>query len=303
MKFTLRHRWAANISLVLAMTGHAQAEVEIDDAQRKDIGVETATLALSDIAPVWHATAKVLDPAPLIAQLSELKTAQSTANASKQELDRLEQLYKAETNVSLKALEAARVQNFTDAGHLETLRAQLATSWGAAFMRMDQPEHERFIKTLLSGDVALIRAETIQAVAADADMHSARLQSLSDNRSWNAQVVAALPQSNGQVIGNAYLLQVPARLQPGSLLAAELRDGKHAQRRIKVPRSAIVRWQGSTWLFVESEPNVFAREPVQIDDCFDQVCVLKDGMQPGQRIATVGVALLLAAETSHPAGD
>jgi hypothetical protein len=159
------------------------------------------------------------------------------------------------------------------------------------------------IDDLIAGRMTLLRAETIQTVATESDIRTARLQSLSGDRSWDAQVMGPVPQSTGQAVGSSYLLRVSTELQPGSLLTAELHDDKHMRRGIKVPRTALLRWLGSTWLFIENQPNNFVRQQVRIDDCLDDACLVKDGLQAGQQVVTVGATLLLATENSHPAGD
>jgi hypothetical protein len=282
--------------LAVCVVHSATAEVKLTAATRKNFGVEIVALATTSVPKTWHATAQVLDPAALIAQLSDIRAAELQAKTSRNEAERLSRLYEADSNISLKILEAARAQSAADRAKLDSLRAQWLTGYGRALAALGDSERERLSNDLLAGTAVLARAETLQSVPSAAVFKSGRVRELSGDASWNAQVLGPAALAN-QSMGNAYLLKIPAALQPGTLLEAELNDAKSTLQGIKVPRSAVIRWQGSNWAYVETEPNTFERVALTPVAWIDDGCLVQQGLTPGSKVVSVGAALLLAAET------
>jgi hypothetical protein len=294
-----------SLCLLSAALG-ARADVRLEPAQRDNLGIATQQAASAEVARSWPATAQVMDSAPLIGLNGDLHAAQAAAAGSAHELERSEQLHSADTNVSLKAVEAARAQALADAGRVATLRAQLAASWGRALADMDDTARNHLTSDLAGGKAVLVRAETRQIDAGQAQLTTARLSSLTGDRSWDAQVLGLAAPGAAQPLGSVYLLRAPASpaLQVGRALGAELRDRSELLRGVKIPRSAIVRWQGIDWVFVEEKNNEFVRQRLQPVAWLDDGCLVQGAVRAGERIVTVGAEALLAAETaSAPKAD
>jgi hypothetical protein len=288
-----------SLSLALGMTltiacAHARADVQLTALQRENLGIKTVTLTKSETAKTYTATALVLDATSLVTLLSDLRAAQSAATASRNELERVQQLHADENNVSLKVVEAARTQSVADAGHVNTLRAQLAT-WGPSIAAMPDAERDRLSADLAANRSALLRAELRQS--GSAPFRQARVRILNREESWPALVIGLASQTASQGIGHAYLLRVDAAsLQAGQVATAELIDTHKSVAGVKIPRSAIVRWQGSAWVFIETDGK-FVRRLIRPVEWLDDGCLVQEDLQ-GQQLVVVGASMLLAAEST-----
>jgi hypothetical protein len=275
----------------------ARADVQLTAQQRENLGIKVATLAKSEVSKTYTATAVVLDATPLVTLLSDLRAAQSAAAASHNELERVQQLHADEANVSLKVVEAARTQSVADAGRVNGLRSQLA-AWGPGIAALTESDRERLSASLAANRSALLRAELRQGGAAQ--FRQARVRILDHEESWPAQVIGVGGQSVSQGIGHAYLLRVDAAsLQAGQVATAELIDSRKSVAGVKIPRSAIVRWQGSAWIFIEAEGK-FVRRLIHPVEWLDEGCLVQEELQ-GQSIVVVGASMLLAAESTGAA--
>ena len=293
MKILKRHVACATIALLMQP---ALAQVKLTDATRKNLGIEITTAAPTTVAKSWQATAQVLDAAPFVAQLGDVRAAELQAASSRNEADRLARLYQSDSNISLKALEAARAQSSSDAAKLQSLRAQWLTAYGHALATLSQSAREQLGDDLLAGRVVLARAETLQSVPSAVSFRSVRVRALNGDAAWDAEVLGPAAMT-GQSVGNAYLLKIPALVPSGTLLATELHDPKAVQKGIKIPSAAILRWQGSDWVYLEAAPNEFERVMLTPTAWVDGGCLVQQGVTPGSKIVSAGAALLLAAES------
>ena len=293
--------WAALPCLALAAVAFpAWADVKLEAAQRESLGIETARLAPADAVRSLHAVAQVLDSAPLIALLSELQAADAAVSGSRSEAQRAQQLYSADNNVSLKALEAARAQAAGDVARAQGLRSQLLANWGRALQRMSEADRARLVADLSSGRTALLRAESTEPATAGAQLQTASLQALTGDERWAAQVLGPAAQAATAGVGSTYLMRAQIELPPGTVLQAQLHDRSRVLRGIKIPRAAIVRWQGEDWVYLEEQANSFTRHLLQPVEWLDDGCLVQAGFSAGQQVVTAGARWLLAAENSAP---
>ena len=285
--------------LLIGAIGEARADVQLEARQRASLGIATVTLTAAQVPRTWPATAQVIDPTPLVTLAGDLRAARSTAEVSRHELERSEKLHAADSNVSLKALEAARAQSLSDAGRAQDLLSQFSTAWGRAIGAMDEGARERLIGDLAAGRTVLLRAET-RADSSHAQLGVAHLQLLAGEERWEARVLGPAAQGSSQSLGAAYLLTTPASpaLQPGRVLLAELEDRSGRLEGIKLPRSALVRWEGADWVFIEEKTNTFARRAVHPTVWLEDGCLVQQGVRAGEHVVSVGAELLLAAESS-----
>ena len=283
----------------IALAPGASADVSFNAEQRNAAGIETRALETVSVPRAWRATAQVLDPAPLIALAGDLRAAQAASDGSRHELERSERLYAAESNVSLRTLETARAQALTDEGHVRALKAQLAASWGRALADTGDARRDHLIGELAAGRVVLLRAETRRIDVGGARFTGARVSLIAGSRAWTADVLGPAAPAASPALGDLYLLSAPAApgLEVGRALAADLQDASDVLHGVKVPLSAVLRWQGSDWVFIETAANHFARRRIVPVEWLDDACLVGEGLRTGERIVTVGAEVLLAADT------
>jgi hypothetical protein len=295
-------RLIAGLGLWVAVVS-AQADVKLSAEQRESLGVKSTPVASAQVARSVAASAQVLDPGPLLTLISDLAAAQAAASGSASEYQRSQRLNAADTNVSLKAVEAARAQAAADSAKAQGLQAQLLVSWGRALVNLTPAERSELIEALRSGHASLVRAESSAALPEDAQVRTASVQSLSGTQSWRAQVLGPAAQLGATGIGTAFILRVPVELQAGRVLTARLQDARHTLSGLKVPAGAIVRWRGSDWVYVEGEGGAFARVLIRPNSWLDDGALVAPGegddqLKGGDKVATQGAAMLLAAENA-----
>jgi len=93
-----------------------------------------------------------------------------------------------------------------------------------------------------------------------------------------------------------FLKTASGDLQPGTLLDAYVPDPSRAVIGVLVPDSALVRHAGSTWAYVETGSNVFARVRLPDVAAFSNRRVVKGDIAPGDRVVSRGAQSLLAEE-------
>ncbi|MEJ0036004.1 MAG: hypothetical protein WDO68_07960 [Gammaproteobacteria bacterium] len=274
------------------------ADVELKADERENLGIQTEAVQVLDVARQWLAAASVLDAAPLVATLSDLHAAESAAEASRDEFQRAEQLYRNDTNVARKARDAARTQSITDEGRVMTVRSQLLSAWGQSVLAMNASVRQRLVDDLLAGRVSLGRAEPVQPLPQGTRFSRADLTSLNGTARWTATVLGPLPQAAAPAFGGAILLSVPASLSAGQPLQATLVEAQPSVRGPSVPASAIVRWHGAEWVYEEKPANTFVRHAVRRGARAQGRVLLEGDVSNDAKIVVVGARALLGAELS-----
>jgi hypothetical protein len=187
---------------------------------------------------------------------------------------------------------------------MQSLRAQLLSTWGSGIDRMKVGDREQLTQALLTGKVVLIRADLINSPVALATQN-VRLNLIgdsgkADSSKLSAKLLGALPQVNAQSLGKSYLLSAQLskdqELQPGQILSAELQDASRATSGIKLPRAAVLRWQGQQWAYVETEAGHYRRVALTIAQWLDDAALVTAGIKSGDKVVTTGAGLLLGAE-------
>jgi hypothetical protein len=270
----------------------------LEPAERENLGIQTEPVKTLDVARQWPAAATVVDAAPLIASLSDLRAAESAAEASREESRRAEQLYRNDANVARKARDAARTQAITDEGRVTTARSQLLSAWGQTIVGMNPSARERLVDELLAGRAALVRVEPMQPLPQDARINRADVASLNGPARWMGTVLGPLPQSSAPAFAGAMLLSVPATLSAGQPLHATLLESQATVHGPSVPTSAIVRWHGTEWVYEEKPANTFVRRAVRRGARVEGRALLEGDVPADAKIVVVGGRALLSAELS-----
>lgn len=290
---------AACFGLAVALHGTlCFADVQLQPDERENLGIQTEAVQVLNVARQWSAAATVLDAGPLVAALSDLRAAESAAEASRDEFRRAEQLYQNDKNVARKTRDAARTQSITEEGRVATVRSQLLSAWGQPILAMSGEVRGRLVSDLLSGRATLIRAEPMQPLPPEARFGRVEVSSLNGPARWTASILGPLPQSSAPAFAGAVLLSVPAALSAGQALRAQLVEAAPSVRGPSVPAAAIVRWRGSEWVYEEKPANNFVRHAVRRGARAEGRALLEGNVPADARIVVIGARALLGAELS-----
>ncbi|WP_297510376.1 hypothetical protein [uncultured Caulobacter sp.] len=285
----------------MALAGQALAEVTLDAAAQKRLGVTVAPLSAARDAGATNGYARVLDPVPLATLDSDLQAAAAAARASAAEAARTQALAAADATVARKVAEAARAQASADAAKLLLLRRRIALEWGRAFVA-DGPR-ARLLAELSAGRAALVR---IDAPAGVADVVGARID-LGSGQSVPVAVLGPTRTADsrlgtGGLIGVARgpsVARLAVDLTAPAILSAKGRDVAG----VLAPRSAVMRGGGAVFVYVREDPTHFERRVLTGVVPRAEGLFAAGGAKPGELVVVSGAAAIFATENAPKSED
>lgn len=276
------------------------AEVQVDAATQKRIGVATAPLVAARRQAVATGFARVLDPVPLATLDSDLVTTATAAAASRAEAVRTKALAAADATVSLKVAQAAQAQASADAARLALLRRRVGLEWGPVFA--GDASRSRLIAELVAGRAALVR---IDAPAGTGGARGARMQ-LSGGETIDIAILgpARTADPRVQTGGLIGVVRGPAAARLGVGMSAPVTlSGAAGGAGVVVPRSALIRTAGQTFAYVRKDATHFERRALVAPTSQPEGLFSAGGFSPGEPVVVCGALALLAAETAPKAGE
>ena len=261
--------------------------------QMTAVGLNTALPESALLAPVSKAYGRVLDPAPLISILAEISAGEAAASASAKEHARTKLLHDQDSNTSLQAVESAEAAMQRDRVAVTSAQARLMASWGQVLAK--QSGLPALVDALATGDAALVRIDLLpgEAIAPV----SARVSSASGEPAWrDVELLGPLSTVDTQSGGTSLLaLWRTSPLRPGAALRVMLTASGEPQKVLVVPRSAVVRHQGGTFVYVQIEHG-FERRLVTLGDSLPAGTVVKEGVAATDKIVVTGAQQMLSTE-------
>ncbi|MGH9405711.1 MAG: hypothetical protein ACRD3D_07750 [Terriglobia bacterium] len=287
---------------------NGQTIITLDAATQKRLGIGVTRVRVVATQRDIVATGLVLPIQDLIsldeayiAARAEVQKAQASLGVSKNEYERLAELYKQSENASRKSLEAADGLFKTDEATLNAARQQLQgaestarASWGpqvAAWMAGDRPE----FRQLLNQRELPVQV-TLPPGTSFVDPPSIEL-SAPDGRITNATYVSPFPRVDPRIQGISLLYLTPARpgMAPGDTLAIHFPTGRR-QKGVLVPYSSLVWWQGQAWVYEQTSATHFTRRLVPTDEPLGGGYFVIHAFPPGTRVVVRGAQDLLSEE-------
>jgi RND family efflux transporter MFP subunit len=99
--------------------------------------------------------------------------------------------------------------------------------------------------------------------------------------------------------GQTFLFSVEAGdipLQPGMPIIAHLELPGEPRQGVSVPRSAVVRFGGSTWVYVKTDEEKLTRRPAPVDTATPEGWFVAEGLKPGDAVVVQGAQSVLSEE-------
>ena len=289
------------LTVGVAWVGLVQAaEVQVDAATQKRLGVSTAPLAAARRQVAATGFARVLDPLPLVTLDSDLVIASTAAAASHAEAARTKVLAAADATVSLKVAQAAQVQASADAARLTLLRRRVSLEWGPVFA--NDARRARLIGELVAGRAVLVR---IDAPTGTGGAQSAQMQ-LGGGEAVNIAILgpARTTDTRVQTGGLIGVVRGPVAARLGVGLSAPVAlSGAAGGGGVIVPRSALIRTAGQTFAYVRKDASHFERRALVAPTPQPEGLFSAGGFSPGEPVVVSGASALLAAETAPKAED
>jgi hypothetical protein len=284
--------------------------ITLDRGTRHHSGIVVAPLEPTSHQEELRAYGTVVDLGDLIDLRKSLATAkadvekaQAGLEASRKEYERLKALHAENRNISDKALQAAAAAWRGDAASVhaaqDTLRAWEGSAqqrWGGVLTKWVFDPSPAFDRLLQRQDVLLhitLPADTPLASASQ----TATIQA-QDGTLAAATLVSPSPRTDARIQGMSVFYLAPAQtpgLLPGMNVLAYLPVGPQVQG-VVVPASAIVWWQGKTWVYGEKDENHFVRREISTETPVQQGWFVAKHLAAGDRLVVRGAQLLLSEE-------
>jgi len=271
--------------------------VTVEAKLQPTIGLETAPLESAQLSPEMKAYGRVVDPAPLAAIVAELASGEAAAQASEAELKRLKTLA-AQNNASERALQAAEAAAVHDLTQIHAARLRLLARWGEAIsQRNDLPD---FVESLSSLKSALVQLDLPGGEVLPAEPTAGRVFTLGNaTNPIPAELVGPAPMVDPQMQGRGFLFLISPnslRLVPGAALTGLLSLPGEPRSGVLLPRSAVVHFNGVTWVYLQTGEEAFQRTEVMLESPLQNGWFMSKGLKPKDKVVIVGAQELLSEE-------
>ncbi len=276
---------------------------------------EKSGIAVSRLVPVSHrlearAYGTVLQPQDLlelrsgyVAAKAQVEKALVALDTSLKEYERLKALHDENRNVSDKSLQAAEaVWRSDEVGAsaaqeaLTAVKETVRQRWGsviAEWLLAGSPSFKR----LVHQDDALVQI----TLPSDAQMTAAPqtvLLETPNGKPATGRLVSPSPRTDPRIQGKSFFYTASAQAAgflPGMNALAHLPIGSLASG-VVVPRTAVVWWQGKSWVFVQKGDEAFARREISTDTPLKEGFFVAKGVAAGDRVVVGGTQALLSEE-------
>jgi hypothetical protein len=298
---------------VAVIDGRARVTVTPEDLAAG--GIEVAAPEATSYQRQLPGLATVIAPQAMAAQkqvyqsaAAEATRAELAVKAARLEVERLAPLHQADRIVSDKALESARNDLAATEANAKAAIARLAAQrsalegqWGPVLAKW-LADGARPLERLLAGRDLLVRV-SLPTGALARDPTAVHVQA-SLGVMLGARIISSVPQADPKFQGPSFFaaLAQDARLMPGMTVPAAISLGAPVAGFL-VPDSAILRWHGEQWVFVELAKGEFVRQQITNALATPDAWLVTSGLGAGTPIVVRGAQLLLSEEVkARPAG-
>lgn len=289
--------------------GADPATVRLSPDQQKQIGLETAVLKAAPHSEQFRAYGTVLD----IARITELtnnyanaqaqlQTAQAKLGVAKSAFERIKNLVESAA-LPKKEAEAAEGTLRTDQAVLAAAESQVKTlaataqqEWGPVIGK-GIIERSPGVVRLIERDRFLIQVTLSPGVTLAEPPRTALAQAPTRDANIDLQYVSPATRTDSRIQGLSYFFTAPgdSGLLPGMNTTVYVPSGKTYEG-VFVEDTAIVRWQGRSWVYLRAGPDIFKRHPISTDQpVSDDDYVVRD-IPAGSEIVMQGAQVLLSEE-------
>ncbi len=290
---------------------HEDFTVTLEKEKWKALDFEMAEPVKTELVPHRVAFGRVLDPTALVTLDGDLAAAEAALTASQAENERNQKLFAAGENTSRKAVETAQAQFRSDEIKLASLRRAALLQWGASFASGDTAARHAMAEALVHGDSGLVRVDLLPGDILTETPKAARLAVLGrEQQPIVTSFISPAADTDARTQAQGFILRVdkpPFPLRPGMSLTAWLELNEKPRAGFELPRSAILRHDGRTWVFVQEEEEKFVRKPVTLDTPLGEdkgwFVATDGGIKADDLLVLAGAEVLLSEEMKAAGGS
>src|SRR6185295_1075792 len=165
-----------------------------------------------------------------------------------------------------------------------------------------------FVNLLAAGENALVRLDLPAGENLKVEPIGARLSALADaDTPVEAKFFDAAPSVDAQTQGQGFLFLVwgkanQSRFKPGAAVTGFIKMSGDSQPGVLVPRNAVVRFNGTTWIYLQTGEDNFARAEVALGSPLTDGWFVREGLKAQDKVVTVGAQQLLSEELKGQIG-
>jgi len=240
--------------------------------------------------------------------MTDLQAAQIAVEAARVELARLKTL-REQNNASEKALLTAEAAVAHEETNLQAILVKVQAAWGKKLAdlvatyatpgsRTNKPDP--LPNQLFALEQVFVRVDFPPGEGRVAPEGGVRLFSLNENSApIQGQFFDFAPTTDPQTQsrGLFYIVDNSDRqLAAGMALKASAATADKPRAGVIVPREAILRSEGKTWVYVQIEPDKFTRREVALEQITDKGWFVDHGLNPQDKVVVAGAQELLSEE-------
>ncbi|MGR8951143.1 MAG: efflux RND transporter periplasmic adaptor subunit [Gammaproteobacteria bacterium] len=285
--------------------------VHIDQEKQQLSGLQVMTVLPADYQAEFAAYGKAVSVQPLLALRSQYRVAlseQLSADArlahSGQSIRRTEELYRH--GVAAKRIVQEQQSLWqTDKAQLAARRAEsdavleaARLNWGERLTDWAVAAEKDALADFVSGKDILVLV-TLPAGKALSEPVSAAHVDPDGNRSQaqTAAYISPAPQIDQAVQGASYFFRTSGKkIRPGMNVSVWLPDSRSNQTGVIIPRSALIWSMDQAFVYVKTGQDTFSRRLIDHYAPAAEGYFVRDALQPGEQIVTVGGQMLLSEE-------
>lgn len=285
--------------------------VTLDSQTQVQTGLKTVKTALVNRQAEFETFGKVVSIEPLLAlreryllAQAELKSATAKLKQTEQNWQRQQALFSNGISAkrSLQELDALK---FADQAAVESSRVrslallnEVKLSWGDTLVRWIISPQGDNLKAILTGQRQLVQVtlppnkllpDHLQQISVDsAGVRSRAIPAAFISRSAQVDTIAQGENYFFQTSNNA--------IRPGMKISAWIAESASVEPGVVIPESALLWYMDQAYIFVKTAENTFVRRNVSQFVRDKQGYFVREGLQAGEEIVSVGAQLLLSEE-------
>jgi len=276
------------------------AVIQLGPGTRDRIGLQVTTLAKTQRAQELRGVGRVLDPSALAVPFYDRESARTALEVAEKEYQRVGALQRGSANASQRELEAARAALERERAAFDSAQARLLSVFGPEVVAR-RDELAALVRALAAREVAVARIDLSVGETPTARPTGARVAALGDEEAEpkDATLLGPAPDADPVTQGRGYLVRIEHMpWPPGTPLVGFLAWGDHPTSGVLVPRSALVRYEGRTFVYLEhpDDANTIERRPVEVAQMTRDGAFIPTGLAVGDQVVVVGAQQLLSTE-------
>lgn len=283
--------------VLLSTSAHAQIQLKLEARLAQNVGVQSELLQAGEQTSMHTLEARVLDPSLLYLQADELQSSSRAFALSKAQAARIGRLYHNQQNATQAAWAQATLAANSDQKSQSLAQIALRTTWGDAVASWSAQGLARRINALRAGRASLVRLDLDTPLTADATFSS-------DDGAL--EIIGLLPSADAQTGRSGALLWLARSVPALTHLLIHARSTAtlaELPSTVLIPRSAILRLNGGSFVFIQTADDRFAMRELTSPELCANGWLVRSGFAAGERIVTAGAASLLTLARGAEAAE